>query len=87
MGIAHADLFRNLAAAIDQRPHRVDGGVIHVDDGPHRIVIRYSAEGERRIGALRLPFTVLEFRFEGHDEAVVNAFMECFRRAYQRGGG
>ena len=87
MGITHAELFRQLPEALGCRRHTVAPGRITVVDGQAVVRIGVSEQGERRLGALVLPMTYLEFDFQGCTAAQVQAFIERFDRCYRRGGG
>lgn len=87
MALGHADLLRTLPAALEGCPHEVSGNVITIRGEGRQVVIRLSPERERRLAALRLPVTVLDFRFAGYSREEVDAFMKRFDRCFQRGGG
>ena len=57
------------------------------EGGGRTLRIRLNAEGERRIANLALPRTIVEFRFEGYTDALVEAFLQRFDRSFRRGGG
>lgn len=54
---------------------------------PVKLVVRLSAESERRIALLTVPVTRVEFEFEGFNEREMRDFMKRFDRAFQRAGG
>ncbi len=87
MGIDHAELFRRLPAAVGFRDYRVVEDAIILQEDHRSIEIRYSDEEIRRLGAMRLPITRLEFRFAGYSEDEINAFMSRFDLYFRRGGG
>ena len=58
-----------------------------IGEDPQTITLRLSAEGQRRLGLLRLPVTNVAFEFCGFDEPAIRSFMERFELAYRRGGG
>jgi hypothetical protein len=51
------------------------------------LTLELGPERERRLGALCLPVTDVQFRFSGFDQASFKAFIERFDLAFQRGGG
>ncbi len=87
MGITHAELYRLLDAALGGTEYRLAGDRILVGGEGSGVVIRVGPQRERRIAALRLPVTALEFRFPARSAGEAEAFMQRFERAYQKGGG
>jgi len=87
MGIDHAELFRRLPAAIGSRDYQVVDDTIFLQENDRSIEIRYSAEAVRRLGAMRLPVTRLNFRFDGYGEDEIDAFLSRFDLYFRRGGG
>ena len=87
MGIDHAELFRRLPAAVGFRDYRVVEGTIIIQEDNRSIEIRYSDEGIRHLGVMRLPITRLEFRFAGCSEDEINDFLSRFDLYFRRGGG
>ncbi len=87
MGLSHAEFFRTLPAALGERPYRIDGGTVSIDDQGRTVTIRLAPEQVRRIALLHVPVTHVEFRFDGHAPEQIEAFMNHFARYYQRGGG
>lgn len=87
MGLSHAEFFRSLPAVVGGRECRVDGATVTIQEPEGTVVIRLSAEAERRIALIRLPVTHVTFEFPDHDPAAAAAFMRRFERHYQRGGG
>jgi hypothetical protein len=87
MSISHGEVQRLLPAAA--RGYAVTAGEdgYLLRDGPRRVRVRLSPQGERAIGALRLPRTRVELEFENLSEAEIAAFLRRFDRAFQRGGG
>ena len=87
MGISHSDFFRIFPAVIQRQPfERVSDG-IRYEESERRLLVRLSAESQRRLGMLRIPVTTIQLRFEGHTQKEVNKFMERFDRHFHRGGG
>lgn len=87
MGLTHAEFFRTLPAALGERPYRIDGDTVSIDDQDRTVTIRLAPESMRRIALLQVPVTRVEFRFDGHAPEQIEAFMNHFARYYQRGGG
>ncbi|MDH3839725.1 MAG: hypothetical protein OES78_01240 [Chromatiales bacterium] len=87
MGISHREFLRLLPQAVKPWPFDVSGNTIVIGEDPQTITLRLSAEGQRRLGLLRLPVTNVAFEFCGFDEPAIRSFMERFELAYRRGGG
>ena len=87
MGISHADFFRSLPTAIEPGSFRLVDDTVWIKTPAGELQIRLSPQGERRIAALRLPVTVIEFRFPGWTQRQVDDFLARFDRYFQRGGG
>ena len=87
MGLTHADFLRSLPPALKGADFTVNGSRITVDWPPGRIHIELGPEGQRRLGALSLPATEVEIRFEDLSPEQVERFLLNFQRAFQRGGG
>ena len=87
MSITHADLFRLLPAAIQNRPYALATRSITVQLEGGTVEIDFSEEEQRNIASLVLPVTHLNFRFCGVAPQAVSLFMERFDRSFQRGGG
>ncbi len=87
MGISHSDFFRIFPAVIHGRSfERLPDG-IRFEESERRVLVRLSAESQRRLGMLRIPVTTIRLQFEGHTEAEVESFMARFDRHFHRGGG
>jgi hypothetical protein len=87
MGIDHAELFRRLPAAVGFRDYRIVEETIILREDDRSIEIRYSGEEVRHLGAMRLPITHLEFRFDGYGKDEIDAFLSRFDLYFRRGGG
>jgi hypothetical protein len=87
MGITHEEFFRLLPAAVTGLEFQVDGDTVHVSDGGGRLLIRLGSQGERVIGALRIPTTRVSFAFHGYTDQALQTFMAYFDSRFQRGGG
>ena len=87
MGLTHREFMRTLPAALGGLDYRVEPGRIDIDHPAGTIRITLHPTGERRIAALVLPVTPVEFRFDGLDAAQRQQFMARFERYFHRGGG
>lgn len=87
MGITHADFLRTLPAALRGAPFARNGLEITVADGRRCLLIRLSAETERRIARVTLPVTHVEFCFSGYSLEETRLFFARFDPYYQRGLG
>ena len=87
MGITHSELFRTLPSALAALPYTVQGHDVIINDSTRRLVITLSPESRRRLGALSLPTTQVDFTFSGYSSQDIDRFMTRFDRAFQRGGG
>ena len=86
-GLSHSDFFRIFPRI---EPHATRTGdremALARDDG--RILqIELSAEMVRRLGALKIPFIDITFRFFGWSVEQRAEFFKKFERAFQKGGG
>ena len=87
MGITHAEFLRSLPPALKGAAFTAEGPHITIAWPPGVIHITLGTQGSRRLGSLSLPATEVEIRFEGLSAEQAEAFLEGFRRAFQRGGG
>jgi hypothetical protein len=87
MGLTHAEFFRILPPVVAGIVHRVEERAVHIEDGPRRASLILGPEGERRLGAMRLPGFALRFAFSGYRQDQVDAFMARFDTCFHRGGG
>lgn len=87
MGISHREFLRLLPQAVAPRTFVVRGDTIVIGEFPQSITLHLSAEGQRRLGLLRLPVTNVAFEFHGFDDIAIGEFMQRFELAYRRGGG
>jgi len=87
MGYTHKEFMRLLPKAVGGAEMRINGNEIEVGDGERVLRIELGAEGERRIASFRLPMTPVSLIFSGYDEAGIEAALDRFWRAYQKGGG
>lgn len=88
MGISRGDFQRVLPSLLAEAEVRLAEASLTArwPDG-RRLEARLSAEGERRIAALRLPVADVELRFLAAPVDWVQAFMQRFDRAFHKGGG
>ena len=87
MGISHSEFFRLFPLAAEGYDYAIEGNTVSLRQSHRSLIIRLSAESERRIALLTVPVTRVEFEFNGFSEGEMREFMERFDRAYQRGGG
>jgi hypothetical protein len=87
MGLDRAELVRLLPRAIDNRAWSLSEDRISFREKHGEVQIRISLESRRRLGALELPVTVLEFSFEGLEDEEIDEFMRRFDLSFHRGGG
>ena len=87
MGLTHEEFFRELPAALAHREFVVESNRVSVDLERGSLVITLGSEQTRRIAALRLPCTVVDFAFEGVEEIEREHFMQRFDLCFRRGGG
>lgn len=87
MGLTQADFERSLPSAVAPGICRVDGRRYTIEYPQGEVRITLGETGERRIAALVLPVTLVEFRFTGLDVDARSRFMARFDRYFQRGGG
>ncbi|MBE9553974.1 MAG: hypothetical protein IMF05_10970 [Proteobacteria bacterium] len=87
MGYTHKEFMRLLPKAVGGADMRITGNEIAVREGDRSLRIELGEEGERRIANLRLPMTPVSLAFTGYNEAEIDAALDRFWRAYQKGGG
>ena len=88
MGLTWEDFLRILPQALGHHRYQVRaGGNIRVDyaGGQVRIVLHPTAQ--RRLGALVLPTTRVDFLFRNLAHGYRARFLERLQRHFQRGGG
>lgn len=86
MGAGHAELFRFLPRVTGDRTWWVRCDLIMITAQGQQLYIKLFPEGQRALGALKLPVTVLELSFHGFTPEQVDAFMGRFDLAFRRGG-
>jgi hypothetical protein len=89
MSISHGEFLRSLKPLGKHYPYRIDdmGRMIHLSDEARTIEIRLGTEGRRRLGALELPETAVEFHFHGFEAEEIERFFFRFDLCFRRGGG
>ena len=87
MGLSHREFFRSLQTLARewQCQIRNDGVLIDYDGGEIDIVL--GKEGRRRIAAMSLPRTEVQFCFSRLTSLQRKKFFYRFDLAYRRGGG
>ncbi len=88
MGISHDDFFRVFPSVVATAAWRREGLGFAVE-WPHgaRLVATVSAQKQRRIASLTLPYVDVEFSFRGMGGPERDGFLLRFDRAFQKGGG
>ncbi|MGD8909918.1 MAG: hypothetical protein PVI92_11295 [Chromatiales bacterium] len=89
MSISHDEFLRNLKPLGKHYPYRIDrrGRRIHLSIEDRTIEIRLGTEGYRRLGALELPETAVEFHFHNFEVQEIERFFFRFDLCFRRGGG
>lgn len=87
MSTRHESFMRTLPDVLEGASYNVIGSVIEAKWPDRALTIRLSPEGERDMGSLELPMTVVTLDFQGFSEEQQSRFLECFREHYQRGAG
>ena len=87
MGYTHKEFMRLLPKAVGGADMRIEGNKIEIGEGESRLRIVLGEETERRLGNIRLPLTPVDLVFTGYSEAGIEAALDRFWRAYQKGGG
>lgn len=88
MGVTHREFFRILPGVLAGAPYEVGEGRVVQIQGERRLEILVAPEGERRLSeVVRLPITRVELIFQGYSDAERAAFLERYKRAYQKTAG
>lgn len=87
MGLTHDDFWRLLPRAMGEHVYDVDGTTVRADVNTGKLEITIGPPLERKIALLRLPYSVVSFRFTGVSETDQLAFKAHFDLHFQRGGG
>jgi len=83
----HAEFFRNLPSAVENRPFEVIGNRVVVYDKDNTVNITVNEEPLRHLGSLDLPMQKLAFEFSGYSDEAADAFMENYQVHQMRCGG
>lgn len=87
MGLTHDDFWRLLPRAMGDHSYERRGDTVNANVYQGTLKIDLGPTQERRIALLRLPYSVVSFRFEGVDPEQQMAFKTHFDLHFQRGGG
>ena len=87
MAVSRADFLRTLPSVLNKTMYSISGDEITAERGNRTLQISLSRESSRRLGAVSLPVTQVEFIFSGYSEIEVQQFFERFDMCYRRGGG
>ena len=87
MGYTHKEFMRLLPKAVGIADFQVLENEIQVQEPGRLLRVLLGEETERRLGNFRLPLLPVDLVFSGYDEAGINAALDRFWRAYQKGGG
>ena len=86
MSLTRDEFFRLLPGAVGLYALS-DGGLILGGDATRRWSIQLQRLEDRTLGIVSLPRHCVSLNFEGYTEPEVEAFIQRFHRAFQRGGG
>lgn len=87
MGLTHDDFWRLLPRAMGEHSYERKGDHVHASVNHGTLQIHLGPTQERKIALLRLPYSVVSFRFEGIEQEQQMAFKTHFDLHFQRGGG
>ena len=87
MTTTRSDFARLLPAAVGHAPYVEEGNAFLHRDGARTWRIRLTPLADLRIGLIRLERQRVEFDFEGHSAAEIEAFLKRFELYMRRGGG
>jgi hypothetical protein len=87
MSISHKTFLRTLPDVLGNVPFNVEGQVIEARWPDRSLKIRLSPEGERDLGQLELPVTIVTLDFQSFSEEQKSQFLERFHEHYMRGAG
>jgi len=88
MSLSEAEFLHHLPRALVRYSwRRIGPGALEVQLPPGRARISHAQAPALRLGALTLPVTVLEFRFEQCAPRRIESFLAAFERSFRRGGG
>lgn len=89
MTITHAEFLRSLQPLGRDYPYTLNeqGRHILLSQGERRIEIQLGEERSKRLGALNLPETTVDFSFHGFGPQEMERFFFRFDLCFRRGGG
>ncbi len=87
MSITHTEFFRTLSRTYGAKRYQRDGTSVRFEDGSRSVTITLAPETTRRMGAMALPATRVDLRFQGYDETEMHTFIDEFDLHFRRGGG
>lgn len=87
MGLTHDDFWRLLPKAMGNHSYEREGDYVNATVNQGALQIHLGPTQERKIALLRLPYSVVSFRFEGVEPSQQMAFKAHFDLHFQRGGG
>lgn len=92
MALTPEVFLRDVPRALEGLDYRANGGAggatVEVGDPGHRIAITVEPQEPRRLSGLwSMPRSKVTIAFHGYDAAEAAAFVACFDKAFQRGGG
>ena len=87
MGLTHREFMRTLPAAIAPLDYQLDEEIISIVHPGGSVQICLQEMPDRRICAIQIPRTTVEFRFSGLSGNERAQFIHRFDLHFQRGGG
>jgi len=87
MGLTHDDFWRLLPRAMGDHRYVRQGDYVQATVHQGTVHIHLGPTQTRKIALLRLPYSVVAFRFEGVEQEQQVAFKTHFDLHFQRGGG
>jgi hypothetical protein len=87
MSISYETFMRNLPDLLEDTSYSVEGRMIEAKWSDRSLTIRLSPEGERELGLMELPVTIVTLDFQGFSAEQQSQFLERFREHYMRGAG
>ncbi|MFK7861429.1 MAG: hypothetical protein AB8B64_21615 [Granulosicoccus sp.] len=87
MGLTHDDFWRLLPRAMGNHSYERQGDHVNANVEQGTLQIHLGPAQVRQIALLRLPYSVVSFRFSGVEPQQQMAFKRHFDLHFQRGGG
>ena len=89
MAITHAEFLRSLIPLKKHYSYKFNPSKtsISIAAGSGELTIQLGPEYVKRLGALEMPFTDVEFAFTGFTPSDLNEFWRLFDLCFRRGGG